>query len=51
MEKLPKRPLLYHPGDRWVYSVSHDVQAALVEKLSGQPFDALSASASSRRSA
>jgi len=40
MEKLPKRPLLYHPGDRWVYSVSHDVQAALVEKLSGQPFDA-----------
>ena len=40
MEKLPKRPLLYHPGDRWVYSVAHDVQAALVEKLSGQPFDA-----------
>jgi CubicO group peptidase (beta-lactamase class C family) len=39
MEKLPKQPLLYHPGDRWVYSVAHDVQAALVETLSGQPFD------------
>src|SRR5262245_27494629 len=39
MEKLPKLPLLYQPGDRWVYSVAHDVQAALVEKLSGQKFD------------
>jgi CubicO group peptidase (beta-lactamase class C family) len=40
MEKLPKLPLLYHPGEQWVYSVAHDVQAALVEKLSGQTFDA-----------
>jgi CubicO group peptidase (beta-lactamase class C family) len=39
MEKLPKLPLLYQPGDRWVYSIAHDVQAALVEKLSGQKFD------------
>lgn len=39
MEKLPKLPLLYQPGDRWVYSVAHDVQAALVEKLSGMKFD------------
>jgi CubicO group peptidase (beta-lactamase class C family) len=39
MEKLPKLPLLYQPGERWVYSVAHDVQAALVEKLSGQKFD------------
>ena len=39
MEKLGKLPLLYQPGDRWVYSVAHDVQAALVEKLSGQKFD------------
>jgi len=39
MAKLPKLPLLYQPGDRWVYSVAHDVQAALVEKLSGQKFD------------
>jgi CubicO group peptidase (beta-lactamase class C family) len=37
--KLATQPLLYHPGERWVYSVAHDVQAALVEKLSGMPFD------------
>ena len=39
MEKVSKQPLLYQPGDRWVYSVAHDVQAALVEKLSGMKFD------------
>ncbi len=39
MAKLAKLPLLYQPGDRWVYSIAHDVQAALVEKLSGQKFD------------
>jgi CubicO group peptidase (beta-lactamase class C family) len=39
MDKVAKQPLLYQPGDRWEYSVAHDVQAALVEKLSGQRFD------------
>ncbi len=39
MERLPTMSLLYQPGDRWVYSVAHDVQAALVEKLSGEKFD------------
>jgi CubicO group peptidase (beta-lactamase class C family) len=38
-EKLPKIPLLYQPGEQWVYSVSHDVQAYLVEYFSGMPFD------------
>lgn len=38
-EKLPQAPLLYHPGDQWVYSVAHDVQAYLVEYFSGMPFD------------
>jgi CubicO group peptidase (beta-lactamase class C family) len=38
--KLGQLPLGYQPGTRWVYSVSHDVQARLVEVLSGQPFDA-----------
>jgi CubicO group peptidase (beta-lactamase class C family) len=38
-ENLPKVPLLYHPGDQWVYSVAHDVQAYLVEYFSGMPFD------------
>jgi CubicO group peptidase (beta-lactamase class C family) len=40
MTKLARLPLAYQPGERWVYSVAHDVQAALVEKLSGQKFDA-----------
>ncbi len=38
-DKLATMPLLYQPGERWVYSVSHDVQARLVEVLSGMKFD------------
>jgi CubicO group peptidase (beta-lactamase class C family) len=38
-EQLPNMPLLYQPGERWVYSVSHDIQAYLVEYFSGMPFD------------
>lgn len=38
--KLGTLPLAYEPGTQWIYSVSHDVQARLVEVLSGQPFDA-----------
>ena len=38
-QKLGQLPLGYEPGTRWVYSVSHDVQARLVEVLSGMPFD------------
>jgi CubicO group peptidase (beta-lactamase class C family) len=37
--RLGKLPLAYEPGTQWVYSVSHDVQARLVEVLSGKPFD------------
>ena len=37
--KLGKIPLAYEPGTEWVYSVSHDVQARLVEVLSGMSFD------------
>jgi CubicO group peptidase (beta-lactamase class C family) len=39
IEKLATVPLMYQPGERWVYSVSHDVQAYLVEHFSGKPFD------------
>jgi CubicO group peptidase (beta-lactamase class C family) len=35
-QKLAKLPLLYQPGERWVYSVSVDVQGLLIERLSGQ---------------
>jgi CubicO group peptidase (beta-lactamase class C family) len=37
--KLGTLPLAYEPGTQWVYSVSHDVQARMVEVLSGQAFD------------
>ena len=37
---MPQVPLLYDPGTHWHYSAGVDVQARLVEVLSGQPFDA-----------
>ncbi|MDN5217463.1 serine hydrolase domain-containing protein [Fulvivirgaceae bacterium BMA12] len=36
--RLSKIPLGYHPGQRWEYGISVDVQAYLVEKLAGKPF-------------
>ena len=36
--RLAGVPLLFQPGTQWSYSIGVDVQAALVEKLSGQPF-------------
>jgi CubicO group peptidase (beta-lactamase class C family) len=36
--RLARIPLAYQPGTRWEYSVSADVQARIVEKLSGRPF-------------
>lgn len=38
--RLAKVPLLHDPGERWNYSAAVDVQALLVEKLSGQAFEA-----------
>jgi CubicO group peptidase (beta-lactamase class C family) len=37
--KLASVPLAFQPGTRWSYGISVDVQAALVEKLAGQPFE------------
>jgi len=37
--KLASVPLVYEPGTQWQYSWAVDVQAALIEKLSGQPFE------------
>jgi CubicO group peptidase (beta-lactamase class C family) len=36
--RLSKVPLLFDPGTQWSYSIAVDVQALLVETLSGQPF-------------
>jgi CubicO group peptidase (beta-lactamase class C family) len=38
-QKLASLPLLYQPGTRWFYSPGPDLQALLVEKLSGMSFD------------
>jgi CubicO group peptidase (beta-lactamase class C family) len=37
-KRLAKVPLLFDPGTRWSYSIAVDVQALLVEALSGQKF-------------
>jgi CubicO group peptidase (beta-lactamase class C family) len=39
VQRMSGLPLLYQPGERWVYSFSHDVLAYLAEDLSGMPFD------------
>ena len=36
---LAQVPLRYHPGERWMYSLATDVCGALVEIISGKPFD------------
>jgi CubicO group peptidase (beta-lactamase class C family) len=38
-KRLASLPLAFHPGDQWAYGPSVDVQAYLVEKLSGKSFD------------
>ncbi|HEY1199732.1 MAG TPA: serine hydrolase domain-containing protein, partial [Niastella sp.] len=38
-KKLASLPLEFHPGDQWAYGPCVDVQAYLVERLSGKPFD------------
>jgi CubicO group peptidase (beta-lactamase class C family) len=38
IDRMAKLPLLYQPGEGWVYSVGVDIQGYLVEKLSGKPF-------------
>jgi len=37
--KLGRTPLRYQPGAAWMYSLSTDVCGALVQRLSGKPFD------------
>ncbi|HEX2589901.1 MAG TPA: serine hydrolase domain-containing protein [Rhizomicrobium sp.] len=35
-ERVGKLPLVYQPGTKWLYSISMDVQGALIEKLTGE---------------
>ena len=36
--RLAQVPLQYDPGERWYYGIAVDVQALLIEKLSGRPY-------------
>ncbi len=36
MKRLAQIPLLFQPGERWSYSYTVDVQAAVLEKITGQ---------------
>jgi CubicO group peptidase (beta-lactamase class C family) len=38
--ELGKLPLLYQPGEKWVYSLSVDIQGRLIEVLSDKTLDA-----------
>ncbi|HJS21157.1 MAG TPA: serine hydrolase domain-containing protein [Steroidobacteraceae bacterium] len=37
IDKLARIPLLHQPGTRWEYSLAVDVQAYIIERLSGRP--------------
>lgn len=39
VDKLGELPLMFHPGERWQYSVATDVLGRLVELVSGQRLD------------
>lgn len=39
VEKYSKIPLWFHPGEQWAYGPSVDIQAYLVERLSGMKFN------------
>ena len=38
-KRLATLPLAFQPGSQWSYGISVDVQAYLVEQISGKPFD------------
>ncbi len=39
LERMLKIPLAAQPGEKWMYSISVDVQGKLIEVLSGKPLD------------
>jgi CubicO group peptidase (beta-lactamase class C family) len=40
MRRLATLPLLYQPGERWLYNTGSDVLGVLIARASGRPFDA-----------
>ncbi len=40
IKRLASLPLMYQPGERWMYHTGSDVLGVLIARASGQPFDA-----------
>ncbi|HYR88187.1 MAG TPA: serine hydrolase domain-containing protein [Terriglobia bacterium] len=38
IDRVAKLPLVYQPGEGWIYSIAVDIQGYLVERISGKPF-------------
>ncbi len=38
VEVLSKRPLIFHPGERFSYSICHDILAGVIEKIADMRF-------------
>jgi CubicO group peptidase (beta-lactamase class C family) len=39
IQRLGSLPLMYQPGERWMYNTGADVLGVLIERASGQPFE------------
>ncbi len=39
MRRLGSLPLMYHPGERWMYNTGSDVLGVLIARASGQPLE------------
>ncbi|WP_067817688.1 serine hydrolase domain-containing protein [Actinomadura kijaniata] len=39
LRRLGELPLMYQPGERWQYHISHDVLGVLVARVTGQPLE------------
>ncbi|WP_327086706.1 beta-lactamase family protein [Nonomuraea sp. NBC_01738] len=39
IRRLGTLPLMYQPGERWQYQISHDVLSVLVARVTGRPFE------------
>jgi CubicO group peptidase (beta-lactamase class C family) len=39
IRRLGRLPLMYQPGERWMYNTGSDVLGVLIERAAGQPFE------------
>ena len=52
IKKFGELPLMYQPGERWLYHTGSEILGVLIARASGKPFETISSkSASSSHSA